>query len=127
MRGIAMVLLSGAALALAVPGDARRADPDPTAGRVAGKPQACVSSYGNASLVIAGANTVMLNASGRRRWIATAIGCPALHSDDVLIVEHLAGGSEYCRDDRIRTLPRGLSIPGPFCRLSDFTPYDKPR
>lgn len=117
-----------AALAVAViasPGAAREKT-DPLAGRVAGTPQACVSGVANDGLVIAGPDTVMTRQFGRRIWVAKAIGCPALRPDDILIVEHLSG-SGYCSNDRFRAMTRGATIPGPFCRLGKFTPYDKAR
>lgn len=127
MRLLASALVALAVAGAATPNPARRADADVAAGRVAGSPRACVSGFGNSALVIAGPDTVTVSATRRRLWVARAIGCPALHDDDLLVVEHLTGGSDYCQNDRIRSIARGTTIPGPYCRLSAFTPYDKPR
>jgi hypothetical protein len=32
-------------------------------------------------------------------------------------------GSQYCRNDRFRTVSAGSTIPGPSCFLGTFTPY----
>lgn len=127
MRAAFAIALSAGVLTLAAPLDARRADPDPTAGRIAGETKTCAPGFTNSGLTIAGPHSVMVAPTGRRRWIAPVTDCPALRDDDVLIVEHLAGGSDYCRDDRIRALQRGSIIPGPYCRLGAFTSWDKPR
>lgn len=122
-------MLALAALGLlAAPGAARKAAPDPLAGRVAAETRSCApGSISGGSLTVAGASRVMTRFTARRIWVAPVTGCPALHSDDILIVDHLAGGSGYCQDDRLRALRPGGIIPGPYCRLGAFTAYDKPK
>jgi hypothetical protein len=43
---------------------------------------------------------------------------------DIVIIDLY--GSQMCENDRFRTVSPGTSIPGAFCRLGKFTPYDLP-
>ncbi len=49
--------------------------------------------------------------------------CPSLRDDSILIVDRF--GSQFCHDDRFRTIERGSIIPSGYCRLGDFVPYTK--
>jgi hypothetical protein len=97
-----------------------------TAGRVPGTPVDCVPA--RAGLQIAGGALVAnegpllyVNANDRR--------CAGVAIDPLVIVEPLTG-PQICVNDRFRTVPRNTSIPGPFCRIGQWTPYrriDPPR
>jgi hypothetical protein len=56
-------------------------------------------------------------------WVNRLEGhCPGLRPLNTLVVEPSLGG-QYCRNDRVRAIEPGSSIPGPICPLGDFTPY----
>jgi hypothetical protein len=96
-----------------------------TAGRVAGPPQTCVSSFPQENLRILDAQTVAYG-YGNTVYINHLAGpCPALSQFNTIIVEGLIG-SQYCRGDRVRGLEPGAIIPGPSCNLGDWVPYRKP-
>lgn len=100
---------------------------DPLEGRVAGKPQECITPSTSTGLVIADANTLTYTESGRRIWVTHPEGgCPNMRPLDTIVVERLSG-SQLCRNDRFRTVSPGMAIPGPTCRIGAFTPYDKPK
>lgn len=66
----------------------------------------------------------ILYRDGARLYATTAVdGCPSLSGDPVIVVETY--GSQLCANDRFRTLPRGTTIPGPYCRFGPFTPYSR--
>ena len=95
------------------------------AGRVAGKPVDCVDHSRLDGPQVIDDKTLIYHESGRRVWRNDLIGvCPGLKPMDTLIVDVF--GTQLCRNDRFRALTPGLSIPGPYCRLGKFTPYDKP-
>jgi len=95
------------------------------AGRVAGKPADCVDHSRLDGPQVIDDKTLIYRESGSRIWRNDLIGvCPGLKPMDTLIVDIF--GTQLCRNDRFRALTPGLSIPGPYCRLGKFTPYDKP-
>jgi hypothetical protein len=93
-------------------------------GRVAGKPQDCISSpqQTNGPQIID--QRTILYRDGRRVWRNTlAAECPSLDKYDILIVE--LHGSQVCRNDLFRPVDPGSRIPGATCRFGQFTPYTK--
>lgn len=116
-------------VALALPLTAARsepADPDPFAGRVAGKPARCVALRQSDGPTIAADGVVILRRGAGRIWRANLIGpCPNLRPFNTVITE--VYGGQLCRNDKFRVLEPNLSIPGPYCRFGSFTPYDLPK
>lgn len=91
-------------------------------GHVAGAPQRCVSVSQTDSLQIVSADTLVLR-QGATIWVNRLDGnCPGLRPLHTLVVQPSLSG-QYCRNDRVRALEPGSSIPGPICPLGDFTPY----
>lgn len=94
-------------------------------GRVAGRPQSCISSFSSQSLRIVDSATLAYD-SGRTIWVnRLGAPCPGLRPLDTLIVE--VHGGQYCRGDLVRGMTPGTSIPGAMCPLGDFVPYRLPR
>ncbi|WP_233503448.1 hypothetical protein [Sphingomonas psychrotolerans] len=93
-------------------------------GRVAGKPQNCLSSSQSTNgPQIIDAHTILYR-DGRRVWRNDLAGnCPSLDPDDILVVE--LHGSQICKNDMFRPVDRGSQIPGAYCRFGQFTPYVK--
>lgn len=126
MRCLLLLLcLSGCAAGALPVGERERAGlAQELQGRMAGAAESCVSAFPSQALEIVDSQTVVLR-SGGTIWVNRLMSaCPSLRPLDTLIVE--VQGSRYCRGDRIRSLPRGSTIPGPLCFLGDFTPYRLP-
>ncbi|MBN8813902.1 MAG: hypothetical protein J0J06_00480 [Sphingomonas sp.] len=110
-----------------VAGSAAPAAPakDPLAGRVAGAPVDCVDQARIMGPDIIDNRTILYRQSLKRIWRNDLEGtCPGLRPTATLIVEVF--GSQLCRNDRFRAQEPGSIIPGPYCRLGKFTPYDLP-
>lgn len=91
------------------------------AGRVAGQPQSCITPTQSRSLTVADDQTLLYRA-GDTLWVnRLSSACPGIEPLGTLIVE--VHGSQYCRNDQVRGLEAGASIPGPTCRLGDFVPW----
>jgi hypothetical protein len=121
--GLAVVLASAASA------DDRR-DTDELAralkGRVAERTASCISTDTNTTPQQIGGT--LLFRTGGELWRNDVVGrCPGLErgNDPLLIFERY--GSQLCRNDRFRTLDRGSSIPGAYCRMGDFTRYVRPK
>jgi hypothetical protein len=95
------------------------------AGRVAGPSVDCVDHSRLEGPQVIDEKTLIYRESGRRIWRNDLIGeCRGLRPMDTLIVDVF--GSQLCRNDHFRALTPGTTIPGAYCRLGKFTPYDKP-
>ena len=119
------VFIIAFALAACAPANMARAPNDSLArelaGRVAGQPQNCISTWPNQGLRVIDSRTVATD-RGPTLWInRLAAGCPALSPYNTVIVE--VRGSQYCRGDHVRGLEPGAIIPGPTCFLGDWVPY----
>lgn len=93
------------------------------AGRVAGKPVACLSTASAEPQVIG--NSILLYRDGARVWRNDLpAACPGLDEDAIIVTE--VYGGQVCRNDQFYTLRRGGGMtPGPRCRLGTFVPWDK--
>jgi hypothetical protein len=93
-------------------------------GRVAGKPEQCVSlSHLDGPQIV---GDTLIYRDGGRLWRAEVVGgCPGLNRDPIIVND--VYGSQLCRNDRFRTIERTGGIPGPYCRFGNFTPYTRPK
>ena len=92
-------------------------------GRSPGTPVDCVSTSSLNGPQIIDDRTLIYN-SGGRVWRQDVVGsCPGMSPFDTIVAE--LHGSQICRNDRFRTVQPGASIPGPYCRFGQFTPYTK--
>jgi hypothetical protein len=118
---IALALAAGIAV-----GPAAADDADDVAkmlkGRVAQAPVECLDAgVRNGPAVVGGK---LIYSGGSKIWVTEVIGaCPGLRGDPLIINEIFTG--QLCRNDRFRTMARGTSIPGAYCRIGGFTPYVK--
>lgn len=122
MRLLPLLLLATACAATgADPSEGERELSQELAGRAAGQPRDCVSTWSGANLVPRGRQALVYRV-GDTIWVnRLAAACPGLDEMSQIIVE--LHGSQYCRGDRFRAREPQVSIPGPICVLGSFTPY----
>ena len=94
-------------------------------GKVAGKPQSCISNSRNVNTIRISDDTLLYRESGRTVYVNKLRGsCPGLtRGDDIMVVETFSG--QHCSGDIIRLVDRTSGIPGPVCSLGEFVPYKK--
>jgi hypothetical protein len=94
-------------------------------GRTAGAAQTCVSTFPGQNLRVIDASTLAYG-YGRTIYVNRLGGpCPALSQHNTIIVD-AADGTQYCRGNRVRAIETGGVVPGPWCNLGDWTPYQMP-
>lgn len=122
---VGMLLLAGCAATASDRRDRSEAAElqDALKDRVAGKSERCIQPTRIDGPQIIG--ETLLYREGSRLWRTDVVGgCPSLRGDPIIIAE--VYGGQLCRNDRFRTLQRGgMTIPGPYCRYGDFTPYTR--
>jgi hypothetical protein len=94
-------------------------------GKVAGKPERCISSLSAGNLIRVSDDMLLFRQSGRLVYQnRLRAPCPGLERDhDIIITETF--GSQQCQGDLIRLVDRFSGIPGPVCSLGEFVPYRK--
>ena len=102
---------------------AQRALAEALEGRVAGKPQDCISSTGLGGPQVIDASTILYREGGRIWRNDLPSSCPSLDRFSIIVAE--LHGSQICRNDLFRPVDPGSRIPGPHCRFGQFTPYVK--
>jgi hypothetical protein len=92
-------------------------------GRVVGEPKSCVPMQQQDGLRAIDENTFVVE-RGRTLWVnRLPSACPGIRPFSTLIVRVHTG--QYCQGDRVQALEPGASIPGPYCILGDFVPYQR--
>ncbi len=95
------------------------------AGKVAGKPQNCISNTGSENFIRISDDMMLMRSTGRvvyqNKLRST---CPGLARDHDYLLIKVYGG-QYCRGDIIRLVDRFSGIAGPACSLGEFIPYRK--
>ena len=123
MRAVLFPLLLLGACAVDRPSDT--SDGDSLASvigdRVAGAPQRCITPQPSDPARIVDDRTIVYGRVGTIYVNRLDHACPGLRPLATVIVERTGG--QLCRNDHIRTIETGASIPGPVCFLGDFTPY----
>ena len=95
------------------------------AGRVAGTPRTCISTNQAENLRVLDSQTLAYGFGPTIYINRLQAACPGISQFNTIIVEPGLGG-QYCRNDRVRGLTPGLSIPGPSCNLGEWVPYHRP-
>lgn len=114
-----------ASIALSAMGAAAPAADDPFAGRVLAKTSDCIGRTDGGTMRIIDDRTITYSAVDRRLWRNDLPErCPGLDRDPLLVFEQFGG--QLCANDRFRLVDRGANIPGRYCRLGEFTAWDKP-
>ncbi|MDB5712655.1 MAG: hypothetical protein JWO15_52 [Sphingomonadales bacterium] len=122
---IAVLLLASACATTA---DARDETPDPAyakalSGKVAGKPQSCISLF-DARDSTTFRNAIVYRVNNRLSYVNDLNKCPYLRNDNILVTRPT--GSQLCRGDIVSMVDRGSSFPTGSCAFSDFVPYATP-
>ena len=128
MRKIALILAAAAALATGPALQAReRLTPEQRldkllAGRVAGKPTSCISSYDQRDMTVLN-KTALVFGSGTTIYVNRPRNAQDLDDDDILVTRSYT--SQLCRLDIVRTVERTGGFQTGFIALEDFVPYRK--
>lgn len=122
MRAVLLILaLAGCAAAGSMEDRESEALRRDLAERVSGEPERCVPRIQATALNPVDRRTLVYDTPGTLWVNRLRADCPSLRPDSTIVIE--TSGDQYCRNDRIRALEPGGSIPGPICLLGDFTPY----
>jgi hypothetical protein len=92
-------------------------------GKVAGKPQQCLSSSRNANIVRV-SDDFLLYRAGRNLVYRNELrgSCPGLANDnDIMVIRSFT--SDHCNGDQFQLVDRLGGIPGPICVFGEFVPY----
>ena len=91
------------------------------AGRVPGKPQTCISPFGQQGPYIIDRQSIGYG-YGKTVYVnRLRAPCPGMDQMNILITE--THGGMYCSGDHVRAAEPGAIIPGPVCLLGDWTPF----
>lgn len=94
------------------------------AGRVAGKPQSCISLHSIQSSEIIDRTAIIYRVGGGRLYLnRPEIGRESLDDDDIMVTKTV--GSQLCRIDTVRLVDRGSRFETGFVGLGDFVPYSR--
>jgi len=126
------IFLACAALSIAIPASAHAGETAAQKGeaelakmlegRVAGKPQSCISAILSNSLRIID-ETAMVYEAGKTIYVARPENPRSLDTDDVLVIDRMGG--QLCKQDIIRTVDRSSGFMTGVVFLGDFVPYTK--
>ena len=93
--------------------------------RIASGETSCVSTSLLSDTQVIDGSTIIYGRVGTIYVNRMERPCPGLDPTDTLITD--IKGGQLCRNDMIRVLEPGSTIPGGFCRLGSFTTYRLPR
>jgi hypothetical protein len=96
------------------------------AGKVAGKPQGCISLSRARSSQIIGENAIIYRVSSNSIYVNKPVGgCSGLRKDKTLITR--TPSDRLCSGDIARVVDLSVGFEGAACVLGEFTPYTKAR
>jgi len=127
LTGAAIVIVSSTVLARpARSPEAQRQLDRALAGRTAGKPVQCLSSYRAATNMQVIDDWTILFRDGRTVYLQTPTGgCPGISSYGNTLVTHLQGDSRLCNGDINRVVDVQTKMGGAGCVFGPFIPYTK--
>ena len=98
------------------------------AGKVPGRPQACLASYRANDMIVVDDYTIAFRDGTNRVWInKPAGGCNLLSAGPYALVTRNTGGMGLCRGDIGRVVDTLSHSTVGSCVMSDFMPYMTPR
>ena len=90
-------------------------------GRVAGKPESCITMIGTRPLTRID-ETALVYKSGNTIWVNYTKTPDAIDDSDYMVIQKFSG-SQLCRSDQITTRDRFSDMYTGFIFLDDFVPY----
>jgi hypothetical protein len=97
------------------------------AGKVPGRPQACLASYRANDMIVVDDYTIAFRDGTNRVWInKPAGGCNLLSAGPYALVTRNVGGMGLCRGDIGRVVDTLSHTTVGSCVMSDFVPYMTP-
>jgi hypothetical protein len=98
------------------------------AGKVPGRPQACLASYRANDMIVIDDYTIAFRDGTNRVWINKPPGgCNLLSAGPYALVTRNVGGMGLCRGDIGRVVDTLSHTTVGSCVMSDFVPYMTPR
>lgn len=96
-------------------------------GRVAGKPQQCISNYQSTSMTVIDDHTILYG-DGRTIWVQKPRGgCNGLAIGGYTLVTRQFGTNQLCDGDINHLVDLRTGMQGGACIFGPFTPYTKPQ
>lgn len=89
-------------------------------GKVAGKPQSCISAYLSSHLHVID-RTALVYDAGDTIWVSRPLDPNMLRPGDILVIERTSG--QLCKHDIVRTIDQSMHIMTGVVFLGDFVPY----
>lgn len=93
--------------------------------RIAQPARDCISPSLATDTRIIDSQTIVYRRGGTIYVNRLQSACPGLRPQATLVTEVLSG--QLCRNDMVRAAYPNEAVPGPRCRLGEFTPYALPR
>lgn len=93
-------------------------------GRVAGKPQSCITTFDQNALRIID-KTALVYRTAKTVWVSRPEDPSSLDDNDILVIRRTSG-SQLCKLDMIHTIDRVGGFYTGNVLLGDFVPYTKP-
>ncbi len=94
------------------------------AGRVAGKPVNCISSFDYSNTRVIDGTAIVYSRTNRILYVnRPANGAGSLDNDDILVTRQW--GSQLCNIDVVHLVDRTSRFPRGFVSLGQFVPYTK--
>ncbi|MGD9810771.1 MAG: hypothetical protein AB7U35_05460 [Sphingobium sp.] len=91
-------------------------------GRVAGKPQSCITAWSGSDLRVID-KTALVYDAGSTIYVARPADPRSLDSNDILVIKRTGG--QLCKQDIVQTIDRSSGFMTGVVFLGDFVPYKK--
>ena len=100
---------------------------DELAGRVAGPPQRCITTYRTTRVHAIDDWTIVYDQGSTIYVQNPRGGCPGIGSGDDILVTQQVGTAQICDGEIARTIDRTARVEHGGCVFGPFVPYTKPR
>ena len=96
------------------------------AGKVAGRPQACLPNYRTNDMVVVDENTILFREGTNRVWRNDPVGgCSGLGRPGTALVTRQFGGTGLCRGEIAQVVDTAAGFTVGSCALGDFVPFTR--
>ena len=93
--------------------------------RVAGDPERCVTTFGNARITIIDGEGIIVR-NGTKMYFNPTSDPDSLDSDDILVIRRYGGDSSLCESEQLETYSRAGNFLTGLVSLKEFVPYTRP-